>query len=208
MNPLRKPRPLPPVTGMDDTPRGKLLSAAARLFREQGFERTTVRDIAAAVGILSGSLFHHFSSKEEILKAVMIEVIRFNTARIETAVAGAHDPHARLRALIACELQSFVGDTREAMAVLVHCWDSLSKPRQAEVLALRKGYEDLWLTVLREAATCSLVSVDPPVLRRLLAGMISWSETWFDPRGPMSFEQLVDTMLGMALRAPAAETVP
>lgn len=208
MNPLRKPRPLPPVTGMDDTPRGKLLSAAARLFREQGFERTTVRDIAAAVGILSGSLFHHFSSKEEILKAVMIEVIRFNTARIETAVAGAHDPHARLRALIACELQSFVGDTREAMAVLVHCWDSLSKPRQAEVLALRKDYEDLWLTVLREAAVCSLVSVDPPVLRRLLAGMISWSETWFDPRGPMSFEQLVDTMLGMALRAPAAETVP
>jgi hypothetical protein len=138
----------------------------------------------------------------------MIEVIRFNTARIETAVAGAHDPHARLRALIACELQSIVGDTREAMAVLVHCWDSLSKPRQAEVLALRKDYEDLWLTVLREAAVCSLVSVDPPVLRRLLAGMISWSETWFDPRGPMSFEQLVDTMLGMALRAPAAETAP
>lgn len=208
MNPLRKPRPLPPVTGMDDSPRGKLLSAAARLFREQGFERTTVRDIAAAVGILSGSLFHHFSSKEEILKAVMIEVIRFNTARIETAVAGAQDPRARLRALIACELQSFVGDTREAMAVLVHCWDSLSKPRQAEVLALRKDYEDLWLTVLREAAACSLVSIDPPVLRRLLAGMISWSETWFDPRGPMSFEQLVDTMLGMALRAPAAETAP
>jgi AcrR family transcriptional regulator len=207
MSQLKKLRLLPPVTGMDDTPRGKLLSAAARLFREQGFERTTVRDIAAAVGIQSGSLFHHFATKEDILKAVMIEVIRFNTARIEAAVAGAHDPLSRLRALIACEMQSIVGDTREAMAVLVHCWDSLSKPRQAEVLALRKVYEDIWLAVLREGAAQSLVRVDPFVLRRLLAGMISWSGTWFDPRGPMSFDGVVDTMLGMATRSAATREI-
>lgn len=193
----RRARPL--VKGMENSPRGKLLSAAAHLFREKGYERTTVRDIAAATGIQSGSLFHHFATKEDILKAVMIDVIRFNTARIEAALAVANDPRARLRALIACELESIVGDTREAMAVLVHCWAALSKPRQAEVLALRKAYEDIWLGVLREAAAAgSLARVDPFVLRRLLAGMISWSNTWFDPRGTMSFEALVDTVLGLA----------
>lgn len=188
-----------PMRGMDDSPRGILLSTAGRLFRQQGYERTTVRDIAAAVGIQSGSLFHHFASKEEILKAVMIEVIRFNTQRIETAIAAAPDTRGRLRALIACELESIVGDTREAMAVLVRCWDSLSRDHQQEVLALRKVYEDHWLTVLREAADASWVHIEPFVLRRLLAGMISWSETWFNPRGPMSLDALVDTILRMAL---------
>lgn len=196
----RKPRRAPLVKGMEDTPRGKVLSAAGRLFRERGYERTTVRAIAAAVGIQSGSLFHHFASKEDILKAVMIDVIRFNTERMTAALAAARDPQARLRALIACELESIVGDTREAMAVLVHCWDSLSKDRQVEVLALRKVYEALWLDALQDAAKHALIRVDPFVLRRLIAGMISWSNTWFDPRGPMSFDELVDTVLQLVLR--------
>lgn len=196
----RKLRRAPLVKGMEDTPRGKVLSAAGRLFRERGYERTTVRDIAAANGIQSGSLFHHFASKEDILKAVMIDVIRFNTERMTAALAAARDPQARLRELIACELESIVGDTREAMAVLVHCWDSLSKDRQVEVLALRKVYEALWLDALQDAAKHALIRVDPFVLRRLIAGMISWSNTWFDPRGPMSFDELVDTVLQLVLR--------
>jgi len=201
-NAHRKTRRLPLVKGMADTPRGKLLSAAGRLFRERGFERTTVRDIAAAVGIHSGSLFHHFASKEDILKGVMIEVIRFNTARMLGAIDGAVEPRERLRALIACELESIVGDTREAMAVLVHCWDSLSADRQQEVLALRKAYESLWLDALRDAAKHAVIAVDPFVLRRLIAGMISWSNTWFDPRGPMTFDELVDTVLQLVTRSP------
>src|SRR5690606_3291066 len=99
------------VYGMDETPRGKLLSAAARLFREQGYDRTTVRDIAAAVGIQSGSIFHHFASKEDILFAVTMEVIRFNTERMRLATEGVADPEQRLRGLIRAELQSIVGDT-------------------------------------------------------------------------------------------------
>ena len=67
------------INGIDDSPRGRLLSAAAHLFRDKGFDRTTVRDIAASVGIQSGSIFHHFKSKEDILFAVMEEVIQFNT---------------------------------------------------------------------------------------------------------------------------------
>src|SRR5699024_6491414 len=64
------------VYGMDDSPRGKLLSAAARLFRDQGFDRTTVRDIAREVGLQSGSNFHHFATKEDILQRVMEGVAR------------------------------------------------------------------------------------------------------------------------------------
>lgn len=189
------------VNGVEDSPRGKVLSAAAHLFRKQGFERTTVRDIAAAVGIQSGSLFHHFASKEEILKAVMIDVIRFNTERMRKAVDSAADSRAKLRALIECELQSINGDTREAMGVLVYCWEGLSAANQKEVLALRAEYEQLWLQVLAQARTDGLIDIDPFVLRRLLTGAISWSNTWFDPKGPLSLQQLVDVVLRMAIGA-------
>src|SRR5690606_31252012 len=108
------------INGMDDSPRGKLLSAAARLFRDKGFDRTTVRDIAREVGIQSGSIFHHFPTKEDILFAVMVEVIRFNTERLRSALAGADTAVEQLLALVRGELQSIIGDTREAMSVLVY----------------------------------------------------------------------------------------
>jgi len=62
---------LPQVGGLNDSPRGRVLRAAAYLFHLQGYSRTTVREIAQVVGIQSGSLFHHFKTKEDILCAVM-----------------------------------------------------------------------------------------------------------------------------------------
>ena len=83
-----------------DSARGKLLQAAAHLFRRKGYERTTVRDLATAVGIQSGSIFHHFKSKEEILRAVMEETIVYNTALMEAALAEAGSLRERVLALI------------------------------------------------------------------------------------------------------------
>lgn len=179
-----------PVNGMDDSPRGKLLSAAARLFREKGFQRTTVRDIAREVGIQSGSLFHHFSSKEDILSAVMVEVIRFNTRRLRDAVAGVSDPVAQLHALVKGELQAIVGDTSEAMSVLVYEWRCLSEDKQREALALRAVYEQLWMETLGQLREAGYFSDDPFIVRRLITGMTSWTNTWFDPAGSLALEEL------------------
>jgi hypothetical protein len=96
-----------------DCARGKLLQTAAHLFRSKGYERTTVRDLASAVGIQSGSIFHHFKSKDEILRSVMEETIRYNTALMQASLAEASDLRGRVLALIRCELQSIMGGTGE-----------------------------------------------------------------------------------------------
>ncbi len=57
------------------SPKGKLLKVAARLFHEKGYDRTTTRDIASEVGILSGSIFHHFKNKDDILRVIMEESV-------------------------------------------------------------------------------------------------------------------------------------
>ena len=178
--------------------RGRLLQEAARLFRDKGYERTTVRDLAAAVGIQSGSLFHHFKTKEDILKAVMVETIRLNTALMQAAADGADSPRDKLRALVRAELESINGQTGEAMAVLVYEWRSLSEPSQAEVLELREIYENLWLSVLRELASAGEMNADPFIVRRMLTGALSWTVTWYRPsRGGLTLDGLTDQVLAM-----------
>lgn len=178
--------------------RGRLLTEAARLFREKGYERTTVRDLAAAVGIQSGSLFHHFRTKEEILKAVMVETIRLNTALMQAALEAAESSRDKLRGLIRAELESINGQTGEAMAVLVFEWRSLSPESQGEVLELRDIYEKLWLDVLERLNQEGALEADPFVVRRMLTGALSWTVTWYKPaRGGLTLDGLTDQVMAM-----------
>ncbi|KZX66387.1 TetR family transcriptional regulator [Alcanivorax sp. HI0033] len=183
------------INGIDDSPRGRLLSAAAHLFRDKGFDRTTVRDIAASVGIQSGSIFHHFKSKEDILYAVMEEVINFNTDRLRRAMAAESRPEAQLRALVRAELQSNVGDTAEAMAVLVTEWRCLSEEKQSKALELRAIYEQLWLDALNALHGQGAFRDDPFIIRRLITGMTGWVPNWFDREGSLTLDDLADIIV-------------
>lgn len=185
----------PAIHGIDDSPRGRLLSAAAHLFRDKGFDRTTVRDIAAAVGIQSGSIFHHFKTKEDILYAVMEEVIRFNTDRLRQAVADGATPLQRLRNLVRAELTATVGDTHEAMVVMVAEWRCLSEAKQQRALALRDIYEGLWLQVLAALREEGAFRADPFIMRRLVTGMIGWAPNWFNSNRGLSVADLADVIV-------------
>jgi AcrR family transcriptional regulator len=177
--------------------RGRLLREAAGLFRDKGYERTTVRDLAAAVGIQSGSLFHHFRTKEDILKAVMVETIRLNTALMQAAVEESGTAQEKLRALVRVELESVNGQTGEAMAVLVFEWRSLSAASQTDVLKLRDIYEGIWLDVLGTLNKEKVLLADPFVVRRMLTGALSWTVTWYRPGGGLSLDGLTDQVMAM-----------
>ena len=182
-----------------ESPRGRLLDRAARLFRQKGYERTTVRDIAAAVGIQSGSIFHHFSSKEEILKALMVEALVYFTEQLRVAIDEAEGPEAELLACIHSELQFTIeDDTVAIMSVLINDWRSLSAAHQEEILRYRALYEQLWMDVLERAHRAGLVADDVFVVRRLLAGSIHWTTTWYQSDGALSIDGLAQTTLRMA----------
>jgi AcrR family transcriptional regulator len=183
-----------------ESPRGKLLQTAAHLFRSKGYERTTVRDLASAVGIQSGSIFHHFKSKDEILRAVMEETIVYNTALMRAALLESNDARERVLSLIRCELQSIMGGTGEAMGVLVYEWRSLSEDSRAYILSLRDTYEQIWLDVLSDARDAGYFKADPFVLRRFLTGALSWTTTWFRPDGKMTLDQLAEEALSLVFK--------
>lgn len=183
-----------------DSAKGHLLACAAALFKEKGYERTTVRDLAREVGIQSGSLFHHYKNKEAILLAVMEETIILNTARMQLALDQVDDSKDQLLALIKCELDSVLGDTGAAMTVLVYEWRSLNEGNQAHILKLRDHYEGLWMLVLNQAKESGQVVADPFVLRRLLTGALSWTINWYKADGNLSLDALAEQALTLAIK--------
>lgn len=180
--------------------KGRLLVAAARLFKNKGYERTTVRDLAAEIGIQSGSLFHHYRSKEAILQAVMEETIIQNAALMRDALSKVDNPRDKVLALVRCELQAILGETGEAMSVLVYEWRSLKPDSRKHILALRDTYEQLWLDTLEEAREAGMVQIDPFILRRFLTGALSWTTNWYKPDGEMTMEQLAEYALSLAVK--------
>ncbi|MCB1390761.1 MAG: TetR family transcriptional regulator [Rhodobacteraceae bacterium] len=184
-----------------DKPRDRLLAAAASLFRRQGYAATTVREIGAEVGLLSGSLFHHVRSKEDMLFAVMERVVAAMLDDLRRATDAAPDLQARLRALIAVELRYLHGPAADATAVLFHDWRALSAPRQAVLLDGRNAYFALWDETLAEARAAGLTTVEPALLRQFLHGALAWTSYWYRPGGSLDLDTLTEQALAMMSHA-------
>lgn len=180
-------------------PKGRLLAAAAKLFREKGYAETTVRELAAEVGIQSGSIFHHFDSKGEILFNVMKEVVLSMEVALEMALEEANSTEEKIRALIMNELAFIHGKTGNATAVLVHEWRSLNKEQQQDLLKERAAYFDIWQKVFEQAEQEGMINIEPVYLRQLINGAIIWTGNWYKPGGKLSMSNLVDRILLLAL---------
>ena len=157
------------------------------------------------MGILSGSIFHHFKSKEEILKALMTESVLCFTEKLKVAIDQAETPEDKLRGCIKSELQFTLGDdTVAAMSVLVSEWRSLSADSQREVLLLREAYEQLWMNALSEANAAGLIKGDVFIVRRFIAGAINWSPNWYQTDGALSLDDLVTELFNTICTGPAS----
>ena len=178
----------------------RILTAAAKLFRERGFARSTVRELAEEVGILSGSLFHHFKSKDDILFAVMEEVIVDMDTALAAALKSAETTDDKLRALIHNQLSFIHGPQGDATAVLVYEWNTLSPEGQSRLLERRGHFFARWQDILEDAHAEGLIKVEPGILRQLIHGAAVWTANWYRPGGKMSLEQLENSILEMARR--------
>ena len=187
-------------TGLEPNRRSELLRAAAKLFVEKGFDATTTRDIAEAVGMRSGSPFYHFRSKQELLKAAMIEGLDAGRERLAAAIAGIADPEQRLRVLVRTHLGTLLeGECRSPL--LVSETRALDDRARGEIAEAFDRYQIPWQETLDElAAAGKLASAAPPV-RLLLFGMLNWSSHWYRADGPMSVDELADAAVAMLLNS-------
>ncbi|MFB2823592.1 TetR/AcrR family transcriptional regulator, partial [Marinobacter shengliensis] len=127
-------RQITPASKLGD--QGNVLSNAARLFREKGFERTSLKEIAEACNMLPGSLYYRYSSKEALLVELMRRGVDLVTTEVETAYASSDDPVERLRLCINAHLHALLVDS-DTVYVLLFEWRSLSAEARGDIIALR-----------------------------------------------------------------------
>ena len=198
----RKPGSPNSTPPSDASRREELLRAAAHLFVEKGFEATTTRDIANAVGMRSGSPFYHFRSKQDLLKAAMAEGLETGYHRLQAAIEGIDEPEKRLRILIRTHLSNLLEGECEAPMLLFES-RSLDAAARAEIAAITDRYQKPWQETLDElAASGRLKSAQAPV-RLLLFGMLNWTPQWYRADGGLSLDQMTDCVMTLLLGARA-----
>jgi AcrR family transcriptional regulator len=177
----------------NDPANGVLMGVAGRLFRERGYASTPLREIAAAAGMLPGSLHYRFPSKESLLRALMIRGMERAISEVRGAIDEAADPIRAIRNAIRAHLRLLVeGD--DAVYVLLYDFRSLSGEDRAAVVALRDAYEGLWNGLLHAAAGAGFIrrEVDLQLTRHLLLGAINWTAQWYRPDGELSVDDIAD----------------
>lgn len=199
----RRPRGRPRKT-LDERDAGNrrqaLLKAAARLFRRKGFDATTTRDIAAAVGMHAGSPFYHFKSKGVLLHAVMEEGMRAALARQAQALQPATDAASTLRRLVRSHFDTLHGPGRDFVPVMLYEWRSLNARQRSAIALLQREYEDAWVPVLEALASQGRLAADVALSRLLIFGALNWSVQWFNPKKRASLDDVSDAAMKLFLR--------
>ncbi len=184
----------------ESVPRESILAEAARLFRERGYQGTTVRDIAAAVGIQPGSLFHHFASKEQLLVEMLREASLSLCIGAEAAAGREGPPDERLAALVRFELNCLVGEgTRHQFAVLVSEWRDVPDAVRPELQMLRQRYFATWRQLLKECHDAGILRLEPEAALRIMHGANTGAVTWFRKNGRYGTGEFADILTSLVL---------
>ena len=189
----------------DGNRRGELIRAAARLFRRKGFDATSTRDIATAVGMRSGSPFYHFESKGALLYAVMDEGMREALAQQQRVVEQAETRNARalLRLLIRNHFDVLLGAGQDFIPVMLYEARSITPRQRAQLAQLQGSYEAVWVPVLQALADSGALKADVKLARLLIFGALNWTAQWFDRRQSASLDDLTEAALQLFLKESA-----
>jgi len=182
--------------------RGQLLRESARLFREKGYDATSVRDIAAATGLQSGSWVYHFKTKQDILAAVMEQGLQQALERIEAIAREELPPREYFRALVRTHLDTLLGPGQDFIPVLLYDWRALDKAGRERVIALQRRYEQVWEDVIQQLQHDGDWAMPTRIDRLLMFGALNWIVQWYRPRGPLNVAQIVTEAEKFFLRTP------
>lgn len=179
--------------------RAELLALAAELFATRGYSHTTVRDIADEAGILSGSLYHHFDSKEAMLREILLDFMENLSTQFAEVVERGESPRDSLDGLVRSSFLSIherphqVALYQNEAGLLAHL------PDFEFVSKTSRGIEAVWLQVLaagRESGDFR-ADLDSNIVYRFIRDTVWSTVRWYNPRGRLGHDKVADQFLAM-----------
>lgn len=181
--------------------RDELLDLAATMFAERGLRATTVRDIADSAGILSGSLYHHFKSKEQMVEEVLRDFLDWLFARYHQIVESEPNPLERLKGLFMASFEAI--EHRHAQVVIYQDEAKrLSSLPQFDFVEVRnKEQRKMWHDLLNEGIEqgCFRPDINVDVVYRFIRDTTWVSVRWYQPGGPLTAEEVGRQYLSIVL---------
>ena len=177
--------------------RQEILRTAARLFQQRGYDATSMNDVAAALKLSKGGLYHHFQSKDEILFEIMNHAMTITEERVVAPVRDIPDPADRLRALIRRHMEVVLSPRDREITVMLHENHPLPPALRKRINQRKKEYvhyvESLIADVQKDAQRTRAVkiSVSPRAAAFALLGMINWIYQWYKPEGNLQAQNLI-----------------
>jgi AcrR family transcriptional regulator len=181
--------------------RDELLDLAATMFAERGLRATTVRDIADSAGILSGSLYHHFKSKEQMVEEVLRDFLDWLFTRYQEIVDREADPLERVKGLFMTSFEAI--ENRHAQVVIYQ--DEAKRlsglPQFEFVDARNREQRRMWVDVLKQGMKegCFRPDIDVDLVYRFIRDTTWVSVRWYQPGGPLTAEQVGRQYLAIVL---------
>lgn len=162
-----------------DNRRQELMAAAAYLFNQRGYDATSMRDIAREAGMLAGSMYYHFSSKDELIIATYEEGRRLITNAVLDAIEGVEDPWDRLREAAIAHMNTLFSNN---FSILLCADISRTAPTlRSRLIEIRDKYDKLFMDLIEDLPLAD--DIDRGLLRLSLLGSLNWSSSWYRPGG-------------------------
>ncbi len=180
--------------------RQEILRTAARLFQKNGYDATSMNDVAAALKLSKGGLYHHFQSKDEILFEIMNHAMQITEERVIIPARGITDPEARLRALIRLHIETVLSPGDREITVMLHENHPLPPGLRKRINARKKEYVHFLENLVAEVQGGGQASpklhrgkarVSPRAAAFALLGMINWIYQWYKPEGDLQAQNLI-----------------
>ncbi|AUM16768.1 TetR/AcrR family transcriptional regulator [Rhodococcus ruber] len=181
--------------------RAELLDIAAELFASRGVRATTVRDIADAAGILSGSLYHHFDSKESMVDEILRGFLDDLFGRYREIVASGSDSRATLEALITASYES-IDKSHAAVAIYQDEAKRLVENERFSYISERNTeFRDLWVGVIERGIADGTFrpDVDVELVFRFLRDTVWVAVRWYRPGGTLTADKVAQQYLSIVL---------
>ncbi|MGO4445290.1 TetR family transcriptional regulator KstR2 [Mycobacterium sp. 2YAF39] len=181
--------------------RDELLELAAKMFADRGLRATTVRDIADSAGILSGSLYHHFSSKEEMVDELLREFLDWLFTRYQEIIAIEPDPLERLKGLFMASFEAIADRHAQVVIYQDEAKRLLGQPRFAYVEERNKEQRKMWVDVLNQGIEegCFRPDIDVDLVYRFIRDTTWVSVRWYQPGGPLTADEVGRQYLSIVL---------
>jgi AcrR family transcriptional regulator len=165
---------------------GDIVDAAIELMAERGYHSTRMSDIARLVGIQAPSLYNHTSSKQQLLRDIMMETMTRLVSDFESAIESTDDARQQLQRATEANVRYHARYQREAHIANTEIW-SLDEPARTELLAMRAQYINGWRELIEKGVQNGEFNTRSPRLtRQIILDMGIGVSRWFDPTGPSS----------------------